>query len=100
MASRIRLPCFLLGLHPLHTLTLVTTISISFLPGISILVFPKSCNPIPFTKFSSRSLPIAVVQHGGLAFLLMYLVCLTVVGAPLLLLETTLGGIRLDFSTF
>jgi len=32
-----------------------------------------------------------VIQHGGLAFLLMYLICLTVVGAPLLLLETTLG---------
>ena len=32
-----------------------------------------------------------MIQHGGLAFLLMYLICLTVVGAPLLLLETTLG---------
>ena len=39
----------------------------------------------------TRSLPIAVIQHGGLAFLLIYLICLTVVGAPLLLLETTLG---------
>ena len=41
--------------------------------------------------FFTRSLPIAVIQHGGLAFLLIYLICLTVVGAPLLLLETTLG---------
>ena len=63
-----------------------------------LFVFPKSSNPIMFTTFFSRSLPIAVVQHGGIAFLLMYLVCLTVVGAPLLLLETTLGGNQLDFS--
>ena len=48
------------------------------------------CHPTPN---STRSLPIAVIQHGGLAFLLMYLICLTVVGAPLLLLETTLGKI-------
>ena len=37
------------------------------------------------------SLPIAVLQHGGLAFIIMYLVLLFVLGAPLLLLEVTLG---------
>ena len=43
--------------------------------------------------FLTRSLPIALIQHGGLAFLFIYLICLTVVGAPLLLLETSLGKI-------
>merc|ERR1711892_43747 len=37
------------------------------------------------------SLPIAVLQHGGIAFVIMYLVLLCVLGAPLLLLEVTLG---------
>ena len=46
---------------------------------------------VTITFIFTRSLPIAVIQHGGLAFLLIYLICLVVVGAPLLLLETTLG---------
>ena len=37
------------------------------------------------------SLPIAVLQHGGSAFLIMYFVLLVGLGAPLLLLEMTLG---------
>ena len=37
------------------------------------------------------SLPVAVLQHGGVAFVLMYLILLLVLGAPLLLLEVFLG---------
>merc|ERR1711892_251689 len=37
------------------------------------------------------SLPISVLQHGGVAYLLMYAVTLAMLGAPLLLLEMSLG---------
>jgi len=37
------------------------------------------------------SLPISVLQHGGVTYLLMYTVILATLGAPLLLLEMTLG---------
>jgi len=37
------------------------------------------------------SLPISVLQHGGVTFLLMYTVILATLGAPLLLLEMSLG---------
>ena len=36
-------------------------------------------------------LPVCVVQHGGVTFLLMYTVMLLILGYPLLLLEATLG---------
>ena len=37
------------------------------------------------------SLPISVLQHGGVTFLLLYTVILATLGAPLLLLEMSLG---------
>ena len=37
------------------------------------------------------SLSIVIMQHGGLVFLLIYMLLLTMVGAPLLLLEMFLG---------
>jgi len=37
------------------------------------------------------SLPISVLQHGGVSFLMMYTVILATLGAPLLLLEMSLG---------
>ena len=36
-------------------------------------------------------LPVAVMQNGGLAFLVMYLVMVAICGAPLLLMEMALG---------
>ena len=36
-------------------------------------------------------LPVAVMQHGGVTFLLMYTVMLIILGGPLLLLEVSLG---------
>ena len=85
MASRIRLPRLLLGLHTIHPFTLVII--------NMIVLFILFLMIVTITFFFTRSLPIAAIQHGGLAFLLIYLICLTVVGAPLLLLETTLGKI-------
>eukprot|EP00092_Neocalanus_flemingeri_P033013 GFUD01035905.1.p1 GENE.GFUD01035905.1~~GFUD01035905.1.p1 ORF type:complete len:666 (-),score=128.90 GFUD01035905.1:19-2016(-) len=37
------------------------------------------------------SLPIVIIQHGGLVFLLIYMLLLAILGAPLLLLEMFLG---------
>ena len=37
------------------------------------------------------SLPLSVIQHGGITFLLLYTVILATLGAPLLLLEMSLG---------
>jgi len=37
------------------------------------------------------SLPIVIIQHGGLVFLLIYMLLLVILGAPLLLLEMFLG---------
>ena len=37
------------------------------------------------------SLPIAILQNGGLAFVLIYILLLVILGAPLLLLEMFLG---------
>ena len=94
LASRIRLPCLLLGLHTFHTFTLVNIITMIIISEafsiISIFVI--------ILTFLTRSLPIALIQHGGLAFLFIYLICLTVVGAPLLLLETSLG--KICYNTF
>ena len=36
-------------------------------------------------------LPVVVMQHGGVTFLLMYTVMLLILGGPLLLLEVSLG---------
>lgn len=37
------------------------------------------------------SLPVLVVQHGGVTFLLIYIVSVVILGAPLLILEMSLG---------
>merc|ERR1719431_1466641 len=50
-----------------------------------------SCWAFTLSLHSLWTLPMMVVQHGGLAFLLIYTTLVMVLGAPLLLLELALG---------
>ena len=50
-----------------------------------------STSAFTLSLHSLWSLPISVLQHGGITFLLMYTVILATLGAPLLLLEMSLG---------
>lgn len=53
--------------------------------------FSFACLGFSLNLHSLWLLPLAVMQNGGLTFLLMYLVMVAVVGAPLLLMEMALG---------
>jgi len=55
------------------------------------LDFLSSTLAFSLSFHSLWSLPIVIVQHGGLVFLLIYIFLLGVLGAPLLLLEMFLG---------
>ena len=64
-------------------------------------VWPGSTDPLAaswaftLSLHSLWSLPITVLQQGGLAFLLAYTLTLAILGAPLLLTEMFLGQVRL-----
>ena len=62
--------------------------------GSVCLVSPTNIKCIYIGLHSLWSLPVAVVHNGGVVFLLVYFIMLALVGAPLLLLEMTLGQVR------
>jgi len=53
--------------------------------------FSFACLGFSLNLHSLWLLPLSVIQNGGVTFLLMYLVMVAVCGAPLLLMEMTLG---------
>ena len=54
-----------------------------------------SCWAFSLSLHSLWTLPPAVAQHGGLAFLLAYAAAVALIGAPLLLLEVGIEDIAL-----
>ena len=57
-----------------------------------------SCWAFSLSLHSLWTLPPAVAQHGGLAFLLAYAAAVALIGAPLLLLEVGIEDIALKRS--